>query len=681
MKRLTAVFLCLALLFSCAFAGEAAETVDYTTGTPWLCIDLEGVVTADTPVNAKDNYALWANKDKILAMEIPTGYPEMGAIMGLVLKQAEDVKNMFLGDAPEGHDALLAYNLFQLMMDWDSRNALGIQPLKEETDAVEAIGSIDALTAYYLETPAEEQAASLWKFGIQVDLTDSSRYILAIDSRNLLLGDSAEYTKLTGYGEIKKKAYTDLARKMLIKLGYTEVEAEKKIENCLAFEGMFASSVYTAEEKGRADYNARTNNIYTREQLLEAQGNLPILQVLEKWGYPEADRYQVVNPVFLARMSELYTEENLPLIKDFLIVRDAVSSADILDRECYEWNCEAVNAVSGASGILDDETAFSSAVAEKLKWPVGQLYTETYLKKEDKERITGVVEEILEAYHGILEEADFLSDKTREKAIEKLESIRLRVLWPENWERYSCEGLEIASPAEGGTLWKANRAITRWSSAKSLKSYSEPIDPEEWDEPPQTVNCFYDPQDNSICIMGAFAQGSFYRSDMRDEELYATLGMVIGHEISHAFDREGAQFDKDGNMVNWWTEEDYAAFLEKNAKLEAYYNAMHPWQGQDFKGAIMTGEACADMAGLKVALRIAKGKENFDYDLFFRSYAGIWATKETLQRAYSRINDNHPMPYLRINATLQQFDEFLNFYDIREGDAMYLAPEDRVSIW
>ena len=198
---------------------------------------------------------------------------------------------------------------------------------------------------------------------------------------------------------------------------------------------------------------------------------------------------------------------------------------------------------------------------------------------------------------------------------------------------------------------------------------------------PQIVNCFYNPQDNSISIMGAFAQGDLYRSDMSDEELYGKLGIVIGHEISHAFDRNGAQFDKDGNMSMWWTEEDYAEFQERNDRLADYYNAMHPWEGQDFYGSIMTGEACADMAGMKVMLKLAAEKEDFDYDTFFRSYAEVWLTKEPLQMAYIRINDNHPMGYLRINTTLQQYDEFLDFYGITEGDGMYLAPENRVAIW
>lgn len=683
MKKSICILMAIILLVGTArstFANEDKE-VDYTTGTPWLCIDLEGVVTEDTPAKLKDNYALYVNKEAILSLEIPEGYSYAGTLADLIRQNKEDIKNMFLREAPQGHDALLAYNLFKLMMDWDSRNALGVAPLKEEIDQVEAIDTIDALSEYFIKTPKEKRASFLFGSGITPDLEDASRNILAVTMCSLLLDDSAEYDALTSFGEIKKSAVTKLAEKMLVKLGYSEEESARKIENCFAFETMVASSIYTEEERGRPDYINRRNNVYTRDELAAAQGNLPILEVLEQAGYPDADRYMVFSPAFLECLNRLYTEENLPVIRDYMIVHDVVNSAELLDRECYEWYRDYKNEKSGASGIVDDATAFSSEVARELEWPVAQLYTETYLKAEDKERITRMVNEILEAYHGILEEADFLSDETREKALEKLDAITVNVLYPDDWEKYSCEGLEILSPEEGGTYYQAYQAVEAYNNSKDVEEYAEPIDKGKWKRTPQTVNCTYGLINNSIYILGGYAQGKMYNSAMSDEELYATLGTSIGHEISHAFDSSGAQFDKEGNMANWWTEEDLETFTERNEKLAAYFNAMHPWEGQNFYGSNMTGEACADMAGMKVMLRLADGMENFDYDTFFRTFAVNYLIKETLQEAYSCIRDKHPLDYLRVNTTLQQFDEFLDFYGIAEGDGMYLAEDERVCIW
>ena len=685
MKKLIGIMLAVSMLLSLgsfAFAEDVSATPDYTTGTPWPDIDLDGVVTPDMPAELKDNFALYVNKNKILEMEIPEGYSYGGTVMDLVQLQAEDLKNMFLGKAPDSHDAKLAYDLFWLMMDWDSRNALGVAPLKERIDVVEAISSIDELMAYFVETPIEKQIGALWLASSMQDLVDSNRYVLAVTDAGLILEDSAEYRELTPYGELKKEAYTDLAEKMLLKLGYSEEEATQKIENTFAFETMTADAIYTSEEQQRPDYFGRIYNVFSREELEAAQGKLPILAVLEQVeGFPAAEEYIVMNPAYLEKMNELCTEENLPLIRDMIIVGAALSQAGTLDRECYEWSVECDNAISGATGILPDETVFSSAVSQTLSWPVAQLYTATFLKQEDKDRISAVVDEILDAYHGILSEADFFTDETRAKAIEKLEAIDKRILYPDSWEKYSYKKLDFASREEGGTLWDASEEIGKFLIAKSVEDYSKPFDKEKWGMGPHVVNYFYNPQTNSIYIMGAFARGEMYRSDMSDEELYGTVGAVIGHEISHAFDSSGAQFDKNGDMLNWWTEEDYATFLERNAKMADYYSAMHPWEGQDFYGSIMTGEACADMAGIKVMLRIAAENPDFDYDLFFRTYADVWLTKDTLGMAYVRINDTHPMGYLRINATLQQFDEFLDFYGITEGDGMYLAPENRVAIW
>ena len=230
-----------------ATGAEAAEEtpIDYTTGTPWPDIDLEGVVTPDMTADIRDNYALAVNKDKILALEIPEGRSYGGTIMDLELQQSEDVKSMFLGDAPEEHDARLAYDLFWLMMDWDSRNALGIAPLKEMTDKVEAISTIDELMAYHVETPAEKQLDTLWDIEIDPKLNDSSRNIILLSDSGLLLEDSAEYRKLTPYGKTRKEALTTLAKKMLVKLGYSEEEAVQKTDNCFAFETMLADSIYT----------------------------------------------------------------------------------------------------------------------------------------------------------------------------------------------------------------------------------------------------------------------------------------------------------------------------------------------------------------------------------------------------------------------------------------------------
>ena len=667
-----------------AAENEPDPNTDYTTGTPWLCSFLDGNVTEDTPTpDLKDDFFLAVCKDDLASRQIPEGYSICGTMYDVAMQSDEDIKNLFTQNTEsDSHDAQLALNLYSLYMDWDTRNELGVTPLKERVDAVEAIDSIEALTEYLGTTPYEDQLGALYEIDMMDDLDDSTVHILYIAQGSLLLEDPAEYRELTAYGATIKEARTKLADRMLRKLGYSEEEAAGKIENCLAFETELAQAMMTREEQGKPDYVERINNRYTRDELEEAQGNVPVLDVLEKAiGYPQADDYLLFQPEWLAKLNELYTEENLAKIRDSMIVRAAISSSASLDRECYEWSVECGNAINGSSGMLPDEMVFSSRVASVLPWPVARLYTDNYLRREDKDRISEMIDEIFTEYHGIIEEADFLSDETKEAAIEKLEAMGKCVLWPDDWSAYDCEGLEIASAEEGGTIRDALKAVNRSNISKKIEEYPEPVDKEKWIYPPTTFNCFYNPQANNIVILGAFARGKIYDPDMSEEELYAILGTVIGHEISHAFDSSGAQFDKDGNMKQWWTEDDWNAFKERNDKLVAYYDKIHPWEGQDYMASIKSGEACADMGGIKCMLRIAAKKENFDYDKFFRAYAGLWMTKGTLSSAYVHIRDTHPFGYLRVNCTLQQYDEFLDFYGIEEGDGMYLAPEDRVNIW
>ena len=671
-----------------AAAGDTGENTDtfniadYRTGTPWLCIDLDGVVTPDTTADITDDFALATNKDEILSLELPEGAIAAGTMQDVMEQSSEDLKQMFLGEAPTTHDAKLAWDLFRLIFDWDGRDRAGVAPLADEVAAGEAIDGVEALSAYYLETPVEDQLYSLWLTSPVTDINDSSRKILEVTNSGLLLGDSPEYDTLTDYGASRKEALGYLAKKMLVRLGYTEKEADRKFENCLTFEGLLAPYVYSGEQKRKSDYDKISNNRYTAEELIEAEGVLPVLELAEKVGYPRMDAYLIPNTGFLGALNEAVSDQDIQLAKDYLIVHGVTTSADYLDSECNAWAIETEEMLAGGpSGEMDEELSVADGIAGTLKWPVAQLYAETYLTEQDKERIDAVVDEVVSTYHEILGEADFLSDETRAHAIEKLDAMRINVLYPDDWGPYSTEGLDFASAEDGGTYWDAHKAIEAYELAEEVRGFSRRPDETLWGLSPQTPNCSYDRTTNSITICGAYARGDIYNAEMSDEEVLAKLGTTIAHEISHGFDSKGSQYDRDGNMANWWTDEDLAEFTVRNEKLKAYYQAIHPWEGQDLNAEILTGEACADMAGMKAILKIAQSRENFDYDAFFRAYADLWLTKDSLDMIDIRLHDSHPLMYLRINATLQQYDEFLDTYDIKEGDAMYLAPEDRVAIW
>ena len=689
MKKAISVLLAMALCLSLAAAASAEDApgeIDYTTGTPWMDVDLEGNVTADTPTDPKDNFALWANKDRILSMEIPEGYLAAGNTTDAHRKGTEDMKALFHGEVPEDHDARLAYDYYHLVGDWDARDACGVAPLKELVDQVEGITSLEALTEYFVSTPYKDRLFCLWR-GRNVQDTENAGYnVLSIRNGYSLIKDPAEYVEPTADGEAQKEIYEDYFRRMLEKLGYSEEEAKQKFDNCFAWETML-NSVLANEEEFGPEENTEADPYFTRDELLALIPNIPVLETLEKAdGYPVLDRYHIPSPALMEKLNELYSEENLPLMRDYLILHGIFENAEVLDWESYALTVDCQEMIeSGDHFELDKELYAESLVYDDVNnlvaWPVAKLYVEKHTDPEDKVRISELVEEIIAAYHGIIADADFISDETRAGAFAKLDNMTRNVLYPDSWEPYSFADVNFASKEEGGSLWEAWRAIRKHEHDQEVSAVTMPYDRTLWDSLPFNGGCSYTPSVNGIFINAAYAQDPNYRPDMTDEELYAYMAPAIAHEISHAFDAKGAMYDKDGNLINWWTEEDYAAFKEKNEKLAAYFNAMHPWEGQDFNGEAVIGEACSDMAALKCILRIVAEKPGFDYDAFFRAYADRCATKETLAMAMARLEDEHPMNYLRINANLQQYDEFLNFYEITEGDGMYLAPEDRVAIW
>jgi putative endopeptidase len=242
--------------------------------------------------------------------------------------------------------------------------------------------------------------------------------------------------------------------------------------------------------------------------------------------------------------------------------------------------------------------------------------------------------------------------------------------------------LDFKGPEEGGSLVDARIAISRETCLSIADQVNQPVDRSIWIASPQDVNAYYYPLDNSINIPAGILGGIFYSDEMSREEKLGHIGVIVAHEISHAFDTSGRQYDEQGNLSNWWTEDDYRKFHQRAQKLVDYYNGFEPIPNYPVNGAMLDTEAIADLTGVKCMLRIAADEENFDYDRFFRTLASNWRCLTTLEtEAFSIEQDSHPLAYLRTNAVVVQFEEFHKTYGTKEGDGMYLAPEYRLEIW
>ncbi len=657
-------------------------SVDLSSGTPWLASSVQGAVTENTVAELKDDFYLYVNKDSILSYEFLPGYSNAGVLPQRDVENDRDILALFTDAQPTSHDAGLAIRLYELFLDWDSRNDLGVQPLKTITDAVDALSSIEEMNRYYTTVPFERQASLPFYFGTTIDYNDSNSYTMAVCPGTLMLDDSAEYSEMSELGQIMKREWSAFTLYLLQRLGYSQQEAETKLANSYALETLLAPSILTSEEWNDPNIIDRINNVISIEDFSALQGNVPILEVMDLCGIERKESLILMEPAWLEAFKGIYDDEHLQLLKDYVIVQTVLSFGEVLDRDCFITYTEAANAVSGTDGLLTDEQYAAIYAMNMLAMPVSRLYCETYFTPEDKQNVTALVQKILDAYSEMLMEEDFISDATKKKAVEKLESITINSLYPDDWSPYSYEELNLASPSEGGTLYESVVDISRFEYAKSAEDFTRPVDKTKWDGlAPTTVNAFYDCTANSVNLLAAFCRGDIYSSDMPLEEQYAKLGTVIAHEISHSFDGTGSQFDKDGNYANWWTAKDRAVFEKKIQAIADYADTVTCWDGTHINGSIITGETCADMGAMACMLHIAKSVEGFDYDLFFRSYASLWSYVRSYNEFLGRLKNEHPPEYFRVNGTLQQFEEFYHCYGITESDGMYLAPEKRVAIW
>lgn len=651
--------------------------------TPWLNANVAGTVTEDTTAELKDDFNLAVNYDYLKDTKIGEGRSGENSFEELQDMVNKRLIKMMTDETIEGHDASLLRELYAMWLDWDARNAVGMSEMMPHIEAIQQIETLKGLTEYLTSEEGIFYGASLSGAVLTADGEDSRWYCLDIVRTPLSLGDSDEYEKLTSVGERSLKAYREMAGLLLGKAGYEEKEAEEIIDNAYAFEEALAPAIMSTAECYAADAMERMLNKVTMEELAEMSPNYPIAEIIKAAGLGNSERINLNEPEWLSKINEVYTEENLEKIKSYILVHTLLDFGDVLDEETFRELMRISNEASGITGSKADEELALSTVQIFLQTSLSKVYVSEYVSAEMRDDVTNIIKESISAYRTMLASEEWLSDETKEKALEKLDYITINAAYPDKWE--DTDGLKITPKEDGGSYFNALTEIARYRMELQKTKVNTKIDREAWatDMPLTIVNAFYNPTDNSINIIAGILGGSFYNSDMTEEEKLAGIGVVIGHEISHAFDTTGAQFDKDGNFASWWTDEDYNAFGERAQKLIDYYDTIVPFDGgENYPGSNVQGEAIADMAGVKCMLLLAEEEEDFDYDAFFRAYASLW--KGIYSREYceqSAYQDSHPMDYLRVNVTLMQQPEFYETYDIKEGDGMYMAEEDRIAVW
>jgi len=380
-------------------------------------------------------------------------------------------------------------------------------------------------------------------------------------------------------------------------------------------------------------------------------------------------------------MNGAYTEENLEGLKTLLLYSMVGKTINFMDQDFIDLYNERIGAWYGFSSEKPlADTAYDNCT-KYLAMAVGKIYVDNYFDETVKGDVESIIEQVRAVFKKRLGAAEWLTEETQAKAIEKLDAITIRVGYPDVWTDYS--GLELLSAEQGGSLLDNMIRIYGFEAELAKQKIGTEVQKGEWKECyPQEVNAFYNEKDNSLNIPAGILGGVFYDHDGTREQRLGSIGTIIGHEFTHAFDTLDSQYDKDGNLSNWWTDGDRAAFKERTDRVAEYYSGIEVLPELFVNGELTIGETVADLGGLACMMDIAEATDDFDYAAFFEAYAQVWRKSGSEDFcALVTQTDVHPLGYVRTNGNVQQFQEFYDAFGVAEGDGMYLAPEARLAVW
>ena len=679
-KKLVAWIIVLGLLLS--QYGQTCITVDaarLNNGKPWVDTELQENLSKNMKTDPAENFHLYASKDWLVKSRIPEGYESWSHYSERARQVEMQCIKMLQDDSIKGHDAELVHTLNKLVLDWDTRNAIGVSEIEPLANQILDIEDIPQLNALLMSEDGLFYLDNFISLGVSAGLNDSTHNMIYLEAPGLLLEDSAEYAKRTEYGDMMYNCQKDVFTFISGKLGMKSDEAGLRFDNAINFEAKLAENMMTSEEAMADDAIKKINNEMGFSSLASFNGNYPLTEMIEKMGYRYNKNYIVTEPKYLDQLNELYTPENIEGIKDDIYVNYVLGFSDMLDRETYDYVNAAYNKYTGSEGTVSDKEMAYGKVTGLLPTAMEKLYVKKYGSAKSKRRMEDMCRQVINTYRKMLRQNKWASKKTINYAIKKLDAIKIHAAYPDKWMDYSSISLD------GLSLIEAKRRINEYYSDYDISQAGKKVDEKNWGYGMSllTCNAFYDPSQNTINMIIGMMGEPFFSEDMSTEELYASLGAFwIGHEVSHAFDSNGAQYDANGNLRNWWSKRDQKEFEKRVDKMNRYLDRIVPFGKYHVNGSNVNTEMIADMTGLQCALKMAEDVDNFDYDKFFRTYAQMNASIAIYSsELYLLSQDPHPLDYLRTNVPVQQFDEFYETYNVKKNNAMYLAPKDRLVIW
>jgi predicted metalloendopeptidase len=644
----------------------------------------------DTSVRPQDDLYQHVNGRWLLRTQIPSDKSNYGSFTALDDAAREHIREI-IEEASQNRDSNNARKVgdfYQSFMDTQRILEVGLKPLRAELDAIQQLTSRQEFFRHlgYLQTIGVDGPVG---FFVTTDAKDSNSYLAAIVQSGITLPDRDYYLQDDEKYVKARQALKEyiVALFTLAKLPVDETTAEQIVE----LETRLAEIQWPRTELRNAE---KRYNKYQVSELAELTPDTPWRQFFEGVGVPDLQQINVMTPSFFEGLEQIGNETGLDVAQNYLTFHLLDSAAPVLPRPFVEAHFElhrrqiagvpeleprwkrAVDATSG--GGAGDFGALGEAVA--------QLYVARHFKPEAKRQMDELVANLLKAYEISIHDLTWMTDDTKQKALDKLHKITPKIGYPEKWRDYS--DLEIWADDLIGNVKRS----AQFEHQRMINKLGKPVDKTEWGMTPQTVNAYYNPSKNEIVFPAAILQPPFFDPEADAAVNYGGIGAVIGHEISHGFDDQGSKFDGDGNLENWWTDEDRQAFEALTARLVAQYAAYEALPGKPLNGQLTLGENIADLSGMAIAYKAyilsLDGKQAPVIDghtgpqRFFLGWAQIWRRKYREDELVRRlVIDPHSPSHFRSNGPVINLNAFYEAFDVKPGDKLYKPPAERIQIW
>ncbi|MFC3242079.1 M13 family metallopeptidase [Gordonia humi] len=660
--------------------------MDHVTTEQSSGLDLEWV---DPAVRAADDLFTHVNGRWLTTHEIPGDRSIDGAFHVLRDNAESDVRTIVeqCADDP-GDDAAstLIGDLYASFMDTERIEERGLDAIRDYLTAIATVGSTADL-ARILGSFQRVGVRGLFGFYVDTDARRSDRYLVHVTQGGLGLPDESYYRE-ENHAETLV-AYREHVAAMFALAGFDDADSLAGV--VVDLETTIASHHWDVVRRRDAE---ATYNLRTLAEFTDGSAGIDVDAWLVGLDAPTSETFAEVivgQPSFFAGVGELVTSRPLDDWKTWLRWKLLHSAAPYLSSAFVDENFAFYGKVlTGAEEIRDRWKRGVGFVEDAAGFAVGELYVAKHFPPAAKARMDELIANLVEAYRRNISELDWMTPATRERALAKLDKFTPKIGYPTTWVDYST--LE----ADRTDLIGNVRRAASFETSRELAKIGKPVDRDEWFMTPQTVNAYYNPGMNEIVFPAAILQAPFFDPDADDAANYGGIGAVIGHEIGHGFDDQGAKYDGDGNLVDWWTDDDRTEFGKRTAALAAQYNEFTP-NGLDEKykvnGEFTMGENIGDLGGLSIALvaydvaNETAGEPPVIDDLtgaqrVFFSWAQIWRTKTRDAEAIRRLSiDPHSPPEFRCNGVVRNVDAFYDAFDVVDGDGLYLAPAERVRIW